>query len=113
MVPEGLSQEIETKWSKHLPRPQKKIFLQLILRMGMDAYEGEQELTAPFVGREENDPKLLRFHHYIDAALVERFNRLHQAHEPPSTTRGFFELVLNLGLQVYEREYTIYGFKRD
>ncbi len=115
-IPVGLIENIETKGHKHLPRPGKKAFLEFVLKMGLTAHEEGIPPTAASIGRPEKPGKgvrLGRFDHFIERDIVDRFHTLHQAHQPPTTTTSFFEYILNLGVQVYEREYTIYGFKRD
>lgn len=115
-IPVGLIENIETKGHKHLPRPEKRVFLQFIIKMGLDTYEERIFPTAANIGRplEPGErTELGRFDHFIDRDVADRFHKHKRAEAPPITATSFFEYILNLGVQAYEREYTIYGFKRD
>ena len=112
-VPAPLLEDIDQKCGKHLPTPRKKVFLELILTMGMDAYENKVKLSDPLIGCEEEDCEERKIHNYMDIKVVNRFSKLLESHSPQPMAKGFLELILNLGIRAYEREYTIYGFKRD
>ena len=83
--------------------------------MGMDDLDNGRKFSGPLIGRKsaKKEVPTIKLKYYMDITVVQRFNMLHQQHEPMPTVRSFLELVLNLGVKAYEREYTIWGFRKD
>jgi hypothetical protein len=114
-VPVALVELINEKCDIHLPRPQRKHFFQLLLDSGMDSYEFGDLLKRDMLPRPDKGDPLAwtRFPHETTIGRVYRFNELHAEHLPQTSRREFFEYILMLGIQWYEKEYTIYGFRKD
>ena len=116
-IPSTLVDKINELGDRHLPKPKRLYYFELLLEMGMDDYENGVPLKKEMLARpDESKPETgewTRFPHHALLALVYRFNKLHGEHLPATSRREFFEYILMLGIQAYEREYTIYGFKKD
>ena len=96
---------------KHIPEPRKTVFMEFLLGLGMDAHERGERLNKRLAFKGNNTERF-RFNYYLKASLVERLYELLRAQEPQPIGLKFFQHVLELGMQEYYREYTIYGFKR-
>jgi len=112
-VPVELMELLAEKARKHLPTPQMGQFYQFLLDMGMDDYADGIPLKKELVPRPKNEDGWNRFSHHVNISRIKRFNDFHAGHLPKSSRRAFFEYIIMLGLQAYEREYTIYGFRKD
>ena len=60
-------------------------------------------LKREFLPRPKTDDGWDKFGHYIDPKYAERLNELHAEHLPRTTRRSFFEYIIMLGLQAYEK----------
>lgn len=112
-VPIKLIDLVSEKAGKHLPTPQLRHFFQLLLDMGMDDYAAGIPLKKELVPRPKNESDWNRFSHHVTIERIDRLNEFHAEHLPKTSRRAFFEYIIMLGLQAYEREYTIYGFRKD
>ena len=115
-VPSTLIAEVNLRTDKHLPPPKRRHFFQLLLEYGLDDYAHGIMLEKEMFPRPDADnPETgawARFAHHVDPRFHQRLRELHAEHLPKTSRRAFFEHIVMLGLQAYEKEYTIYGFKR-
>jgi hypothetical protein len=117
LVPRTLIDELNLRADKHLPPPKRRHFLQFLLEYGLSDYAHgimlEKEMFPRPNPANPETGTWARFEHRIDPRFHYRLRELHAEHLPKTSRRAFFEHIIMLGLQAYEKEYTIYGFKRD
>lgn len=111
-VPTTLIEKVNNLGEIHLPKPKRLYFFELLLDMGLNDYESGLPLEKEMLPRPDKDG-WGRFEHWVLLAHVYRLNKLHEEHLPATSRREFYEYIIMLGIQAYEREYTIYGFRKD